>query len=398
MKLSIVVIYLLVPFLAASQKSDAVIQFGESIKFYSEILDEDREVWVYLPPNYNDTYHQPQGYPVLYVLDGDAHFQSVSGMVQILGAGVNGTYVIPEMIVVAVLNTSRERDMAPRMDRTENSNESGRKDLAPSTPFLKFIGEELIPQINTRYRTTEFRTLIGQSLGGLTVINALLSIPNTFNSYVVIEPSLWWKDKVLLNYAKTYFAHTDLAGKYLFLAQANTLNPKDSVNLHHQSIKEFLTILETRNRSKLKWKYNYYENDTHGSVALAAEYDALRFIFKGYHARYETIHGPKDLGHHYDLYSDELKMTFVAPERVIQRFGNLASHYGKHTLAKGYYQMNMKRYPRSASVHFDLGNLLLKEGKKTEALQLFQKALQLDAGNQFLRSKVVSLEESLKEK
>lgn len=392
MKISVAVICFLVPFLATSQKSDAVIQFGESLRFHSEILNENREVWVYLPPNYNDTYHQPQDYPVLYVLDGDAHFQSVSGMIQILGAGVNGTYVIPEMIVVAVLNTNRERDLAPHTDHAKNPSASGRMAAAPVTRFLRFIREELIPQIETRYRSSELRMLIGQSLGGLTVINALLSIPNTFNAYVAIEPSLWWEDKVLLNYAKSYFAQTDLSGTYLFLAQANTLNPKDSVNLHHQSIKEFLTILETRNRSKLKWKYRYYEHDTHGSVALAAEYDALRFVFRGYHARYETINGPQDLEHHYTLYSDELKMAFIAPERVVQRFGTLAGHYGQHQLARQYYQMNTAHYPRSASAHVDLGNLLLKEGKKAEALQLFKKALQLDADNPFLRSKVTTLE------
>ena len=40
------------------------------------------------------------------------------GLVQILGTGVNGTFVVPEMIVVAIPNTNRTRDMTPtRADR-----------------------------------------------------------------------------------------------------------------------------------------------------------------------------------------------------------------------------------------------------------------------------------------
>lgn len=72
-----------------------------------------RPYLVYTPPSCNDTTATPQRYPVLYLLDGDAHFHSVTGLIQILGTGVNGTYVVPEMIVVAIPNTDRMRDMTP---------------------------------------------------------------------------------------------------------------------------------------------------------------------------------------------------------------------------------------------------------------------------------------------
>ena len=94
-----------VPAVAQSRYSRAV-EIGAVDSVWSTTLNEQRPYLVYTPPSYHDTTVVPQRYPVLYLLDGDAHFHSVSGLVQILATGVNGTFVIPEMIVVAIPNTS----------------------------------------------------------------------------------------------------------------------------------------------------------------------------------------------------------------------------------------------------------------------------------------------------
>jgi predicted alpha/beta superfamily hydrolase len=47
-------------------------------------------------------------YPVVYLLDGDAHFQSVVGMIQQLSEA-NGNMNCPGMIVVALPNTDHTR-------------------------------------------------------------------------------------------------------------------------------------------------------------------------------------------------------------------------------------------------------------------------------------------------
>ena len=93
----------LLPIGAAAQgpiKSPVTIGIVDSI--WSPTLKEQRKVIIYTPPSYSDSTYLPQKYPVLYLLDGDAHFHSVTGLIQILGTGVNATYVVPEMIVVAI--------------------------------------------------------------------------------------------------------------------------------------------------------------------------------------------------------------------------------------------------------------------------------------------------------
>ena len=87
---------------AAQSPLAASLTIGKVDSIYSKSIKEQRPYLVYLPPSYKDTTYTPQRYPVLYLLDGDAHFHSVTGLLQILGTGVNGTFVVPEMIVVAI--------------------------------------------------------------------------------------------------------------------------------------------------------------------------------------------------------------------------------------------------------------------------------------------------------
>ena len=108
-------------------------------------------------------------------------------------------------------------------------------------------------------------------------------IPETFNAYVAIDPSLWWDKSVLLKQAREQFSKPGLAGRTLFVGQANTIHAGDTTpNLHFSAIVQFNSIMETYNASGLRYAYKYYPNDSHGSVPLIAEYDALRFIFDSY--------------------------------------------------------------------------------------------------------------------
>ena len=395
----IILFYYLLPFICSAQSSPKqhLIEFGELVSIDSKILNEVRDIWVYLPPNYHDTFHEPAQYPVLYILDGDIHFHSISGLIQILSAGLNGTYVIPEMIVIAIPNTDRTRDLTPTrsLKGVDGKDAFWYDSSGGGSNFLNFINYEVIPKIDSSYRTSNYRTIIGQSLGGLTVINALCTIPETFNAYVAIEPSLWWDEKDLLHQISDYLNKSDLTGKTLFLAQANTLSKKDSLNVHYESIKEFLTILETRNQSNLNWEYEYYENDGHASVALIAEYDALRFIFEKFYASIGEIFGPKDLQTHYAELSTDLKIHLIPSERVIHRFGVVAMYSHQPELAEEYFRMNIKYYPNSPSVYADMAQLNENNEMKLKAIEYYKLALSLDITNKYLVNKITSIEHEL---
>ena len=338
-----------------------------------------------MPTSYTDTTYLPKRYPVLYLLDGDAHFHSVTGLLQILGTGVNATFVLPEMIVVAIPNTNRTRDMTPtRTDRDPDG--KPQPALAASggmANFLTFIKTELIPRIEHDYRTAPYRVFVGHSLGGITTIDALYTMPDAFNAYVAIDPSLWWDKRVLLKQARERFSKPGLAGRTLFVAQANTITPGDTtLNVHFNSIIQFNSILETFNQSGLRYSYKYYPHDSHGSVPMIAEYDALRFIFDVYDVPLlEALERPAYLTEHFARVSAAMGYKIDPPEAMVDLIGHVA--LGRDTTAAlKLLEMNTTLYPTSANAVASLADVWLAKKDTTKAVGYYEKALAMRPGLQ----------------
>jgi predicted alpha/beta superfamily hydrolase len=378
----------------AQSRFDRVINIGRVDSVRSTRLGEVRPYLVYTPPSYGDTTVTPQRYPVLYLLDGDAHFQSVTGLIQILGTGVNGTFVVPEMIVVAIPNTDRTRDLTPTHVETgfDGQPAPGMKTSGGMPNFLAFLRTELIPRIESQYRTMPYRIFVGHSLGGITTLNALYTMPEAFNAYVAIDPSLWWDDRVLLKKAGDYFSSAHLDGKALYVGQANTLNPDDTTrNLHFESIMRFNALMQAHNRSGIRYGYRYYDHDDHGSVPMIAEYDALRFIFDGYKVPLvQVLDRPQLLTEHFREVSARLGTTFQPSEGMIQLFAQVAM--GQDTAkALEFGRIRTELYPESYRAYVFLGDVWAARGDKAKARSYFEQALAKSPGNPNVRERLDKL-------
>ena len=368
-----------------SQAKTGQITIGTTDSIRSTTLKEQRRYLVYTPPSYSDTTYLPKRYPVIYLLDGDAHFHSVTGLLQILGTGVNGTFVLPEMIVVAIPNTDRMRDLTPTNATTDPSGKPSPafKTSGGGANFLRFIQTELIPQIDRTYRTAPYRVLIGHSLGGITAIDALYTMPETFNAYIAIDPSLWWDNRVLLKQAREHFSKPGLAGRALYVGQANTIAPGDTtLNVHFNSIVQFNSILETFNNSGLRYAYKYYPGDSHGSVPLISEYDGLRFIFGAYNVSLaEAMENPGYLADHFARTSAALGVKFDPPEDVTDVVGRIAISRDT-TAAIRILELNTKLYPASANAVTSLGDAWLAKGDTAKAVGFYERAIAMRPGFQ----------------
>ena len=382
---------------ASAQGADRYrLTIGTVDSLKSTVLNgETRKFLVYTPPSYNDTVYTPQRYPVLYLLDGDAHFHSVTGLIQILGTGVNGTYAVPEMIVVAIPNTNRLRDMSPTkvtagLDGKPNPGLASSGGMAN---FLAMIKNELIPAVDSKYRTTPYRVFVGHSLGGITTIYALYTIPETFNAYVAIDPSLWWDNKVLLRQAKDHLSKDNYKDKVLFLGQANTLSPDDTTtNQHFNAMLQFNEVVEAYNTSGLRFGYKYYPADDHGSVPLITEYDALRFIFDGYKLNLaRALATPSYLPEHFKAVSARLGTPFQPSEAMVNTLAGFA--VGQDTAkAIQFYEMATQLYPKSYRSFDRLGTIYSAKGDKAKAIGYFQQSIALNPNNTFTASKLKQLQ------
>jgi predicted alpha/beta superfamily hydrolase len=154
----VIVTILFSSFTQAQNSNDVVV--GKTTTLNSKVLNEERELFIYLPDNYN---YSDSKYPVLYLLDGDAHFLHAAGTVIFLSGNPG---LMPPVIIVGIPNAVRTRDFTPTS--TDNMPQSGGADN-----FLKFMREELIPYVNNNYRTEPYRILFGHSATAMVSVYAL---------------------------------------------------------------------------------------------------------------------------------------------------------------------------------------------------------------------------------
>jgi len=188
---------------------------GDTFTLESARLGETRRINVYLPDAYGAA--DDARLPVLYMPDGGIYedFLHVAGLVQI--SSLNGT--MRPFILVGIENTQRRRDMTGPTDDPED------RKIAPevggSAAFRAFLKTELIPEIDRRYRTTDERAIVGESLAGLFVVETLLTDPGLFDTYLAFDPSLWWDGGRLVEEAPRLLAQHPGLHATLFLAASD---------------------------------------------------------------------------------------------------------------------------------------------------------------------------------
>ena len=392
---------------SAQAQNDNKIVIGKIDSVYSKILGEQRKIWVYTPDMTSGNANQH--WPVLYLLDGDGHFASVVGMIQQMSQ-VNGNNVYPEMIVVAIPNTDRTRDLTPThvandppmMDSNFSKNSGGGEN------FVAFIEKELMPHVDSVYQTAPYRVLIGHSFGGLTVMSVLTNHTKLFNAYIAIDPSMWYDRQRFLAATETKLTAQNYAGTRLYVGIANTMpegmtlakmkKDTSSETRHIRSIFELDKFLKAHPQNGLKYASMYYENDNHGSVPFASEYDGLRFIFDYYRL---NITG-KDfsdtsaalaikLKAHYDMVSKELGYKISPPESNINFLGYTAMNNKNFTKAAALFKMNIDNYPKSDNVYDSYADLMVEQKDTANAIVNYKKALAIKE-NAYTKQKLGVLE------
>lgn len=391
MKNHTLIITILVLFLSGPLLGQNDIVIGKMDSIQSKILGETRELMVYVPNDGPNSLFVKKKYPVVYVLDGNAHFISVVGMLE----RFSGNNITPEMIVVAIPNTDRTRDLThskakpnPPMVPEGLANASG-----GGKNFLSFIEKELVPYIDKTYPTEPYKMLIGHSFGGLFVMNVLLEKPELFNSYISIDPSMWWNDKKLLTaYKNTNLKDDKFKNKSLYLGIANTLEKgMDTVSVrqekgqmasHINSIFETRDFLKKGKNTNVLFASKYYENDTHNSAPLITTYDGMRFIFEFYKFNVEfsdLLDDNTDIVNkmriHYAKASRTLGYDNKPDESMLNGMGYRLLGMENADLAGQFFRLNVDYYPKSFNVYDSLGDYYLHIKNKDKAIESFEKAL-----------------------
>jgi len=246
--------------------SETDFSIGKTVYVKSKVLDETRELNIYLPSSYSAD--SIKTYPVIYLMDGsrDEDFIHISGIVQF--GSFSWINMIPESIVVGIGNIDRKRDFTyPSQNKLDQEEfpTSGQ-----SEKFIDFLEKELQPFIDSTYKTTEMKTIIGQSLGGLLATEILLKKPDLFDNYIIVSPSLWWDDERLLDFQSTSYDST----KSVYIAGGK------EGEVMERTAKELYDKLKKNQKQNTNLYYEFLEDKTHGDALHIAVYNAFEKLFK----------------------------------------------------------------------------------------------------------------------
>jgi len=366
-----------------AQQKDKRIVIGIADTVYSKILNEKRVVYIHLPDGNKD-----ERYPVLYILDGETHFESAVAIVEQISG------IIPNMVIVGITNTDRERDLTPthvKPDRIIGAGDAAKSGGGEN--FMAFMEKELIPYVDGHYPTMNYRVFSGHSLGGLTVLNAFFNHNGVFNAYIAIYPSLWWDGRRWIEQNEKRLPQMNLNNKGLFVAIADnfpagmdTLSVLKDTSINtsfSRSVLGFVRALRESHTVGLNWSSKFYPNEWHGSVELNSEYDALRYLFNFYHFDMGRLRANPDLNAdsllnaHFETVSARMGLKVLPGESNVNDLGYFYMGINKLDKAYSLLKRNTINYPQSSNAWDSLGDYYVAAGDKQKAIEAFTKSLSL---------------------
>jgi uncharacterized protein len=333
---------------------------GQKQTIHSNILQEDRTYQIYLPESYH--WALDRSYPVLYVLDGESNFLHTVGSVNFLSS--HGE--IPELIVVAITSTVRIRDF------TQTDWSSHWIGGGGAINFKSFLSEELLPTVEKDFRTNRFRILSGHSASGQFTLYCLSSQPSLFNAYFAISPSLDWDNNLPQRSLEESFNNTDSLRTFLYVARSDDAG---------QALADYLKLVETlesKSPKGFRWFSKAFPDETHSSIPLLAQIDALRQLYNGYRLHNDLlINGIKFAEKHFEGVSNKVGYKILVPEDIINNLGYEALEKGNIQEAILIFKRNIHQNPNSSNAFDSLADAYKEAGMWNEAIESSERAVEL---------------------
>lgn len=223
------------------------------------------------------------GFPVLYILDGNALFSGFAGERRIEEFAKEGG---GSMIVVGVgyptdqaYDQQRRRyDLTSRWTAKLPEGQALMR-TGGNEHFAHFLLDQLRPEIARRYKVAATRqSLFGHSLGGLFALHMLYTRPDAFEAIIAASPSIWWSDKAILEEERT-FVDTLSSGKLGGRPISRLMlfaGARDAMTITPDA-EALLARLAPLPVHGLYARYEKLEDETHVSVPYRAITPSFRF-------------------------------------------------------------------------------------------------------------------------
>jgi predicted alpha/beta superfamily hydrolase len=236
-------------------QSKIIYEEFESIK-----LDETRRLKIQLPRDYEE--NTKKQYPIVIVLDANYLFEPVAGNVDYFSYWED----MPESIVVGIMQGNARYEDCDYSDTTFFPEET-------SAAFFEFIGLELLPYIDTTYRTAQFTIIVGHDFTANFINYFLFKDPPLFNGYISLSPDL-----APLMDERLPERVPQLESKIYYYLCTGTDDVQDLMQISEE-LNEMLAPLASDNFS---YYFDNFDGATHYSLVGRGIPSALEKIFQVY--------------------------------------------------------------------------------------------------------------------
>jgi len=336
---------------------------GKKLEIHATKLAQKYTVFVSLPDDYDATLKKK--HPVLYVLDGNMHFDATAAMTHYL----NGA--MPQMIVVGIQQNNRNSELIPYINPAFQKPGEQRAD-----DFLDFFEIDLIPYIAKNYATESFSILSGHSLGGLFTLYAMIKKPKLFSAYFSFSPAVWEGNYQIISDLKTHLEQNKQE-QFLY-TNIEEIKVNDWRLKHKTGFEKLNQLLHSTKATHLNWQASIEKNEDHMTVAIIGFYKAMRSLFSDWFLDPNQLSNNKhNLENHYLNLSKRYGYEIKALETDL--YGLTHFYINKYDLNTALHiaQYRLINYPKSHTAMRTLADVYHAQKKQTSALLYINKAIKL---------------------
>ncbi|HAS45700.1 MAG TPA: hypothetical protein DCS93_34780 [Microscillaceae bacterium] len=357
----------------ANTTSRESIVVGQKLKLYSKVLGEEKELYLALPPKYQE---QVQTYPVVLVLEAEYLFETTASTIKLL----QDRSKMPQSIVVGLANGKRNK----------------RNELAFSThggkpkAYLQFIKDELIPYIEENYRANAHRTIIGLSPTNGLLFEAFWSAPQVFKGYIALSTHWEWppaKGVTMVDKFIQTITQPDYPAASIYMGTAD-----GDMRYSQQSYRNAIDKLNQKPATKVNYQVDLLKDEEHYAMAIVGIRRGFKLIYPhqewDFPKASDSKHPVAHLKKHYTHLSQQYGFE-VYPVEDSHTYSNCLSgmaynfarwkHKYTNTQTIALLELSIGYYPNSANLHKMLAEAYQRGGQKKMATQKAQKAIKLAA-------------------
>ena len=339
------------------------ISYSQAIykKFNSTKLGSERELKIQLPRNYDS--NKEKRYPLIIVLDGDYIFEPMAGNIDYYSYWDE----IPESIVVGI-NQASSRSLDCAYD------EKSSLPVNTGANFFEFLGMELLPFLDSNYRTTRFSVLVGHDITANFINYYLFKENPLFKAYINLSPDM---APQMEEWLEQSFATAE-SPKWFYLVTSAGDVP---------ALEKEIRQLDKRLKSVENENFHYFFDDfpeaTHYTLVGQALPRALEKIFASYRPisleDYDLIIASEKSAFEYltDKY-EEIQNNYGIEKRVrindYLAIGKALEDQQKWDELEKLGDLAQKEYPESILGNYYLARSYEENGRTRKAMKTYQSA------------------------